>query len=320
VPPNGLTGVSWNTPPGRGGALVERPLDHRAHIPPTVRSMPRLSVRAPERFPWICARRVAVMPGNFRPRRPDNLFVDCKTCREAVSARMDGEQEPVPAVDTDAHLRECAECWSWQARAVEVTRVVRVREVTPTPDLTASILATAPMPVSTRGWWARLALGVVALAQISLGLSQVLGIGTVAEHAGHGGGELSGHLFNESTAWNLALGIGLYWVVFRTSAAAGLIPPLGGFVLVLLGFSTYDLIIGAAPVSRIAEHGVLIAGLVLLVIVHRQHRHPTPGQGDALPDSDATEAPEQTEPTAPDDSGPDDQRPPLRPVGQHRVA
>jgi predicted anti-sigma-YlaC factor YlaD len=233
---------------------------------------------------------------------------------------MDGEQEPVPAVDTDAHLQECDACRSWQARAIEVTRMMRVREVTSTPDLTAHILDTVPMPVSTRGWWPRLALGVVALAQVTLGLTQVLGVETATQHAGHTTGALAGHLFNESTAWNLAIGIGLFWVVFRASAAAGLIPPLGGFVLVLLGFSTHDLIVGAAPASRIAGHGLLIAGLVLLVIVHRQHRDPAPGRGDALPDLDATEASAQSEITTGRDSGPDQDRPPLRPVGHHRVA
>jgi predicted anti-sigma-YlaC factor YlaD len=229
---------------------------------------------------------------------------------------MDGEQEPVPAAETDAHLAGCAECQSWQATAIEVTRLVRVREVTPTPDLAAAILEHAPIPVSTRGWWARLALGVVALAQLTIGLTQVLGVDTTGTHAEHG---VAGHLFNESTAWNLAVGIGLSWVVFRASAAAGLIPVLGGFVLVLLGFSTHDLITGAAPASRIAEHGLLIAGLVLLVIVNRQRRDPAPGIGDAVPEPD-TEAVAGIDTATRREPGPDQQNPPLRPVGRQRVA
>lgn len=234
---------------------------------------------------------------------------------------MDGEQEPVPPGDTDRHLAGCAACRSWQARAVEVTRLVRVREVTPTPDLSEVILDRAPVPVVRRGWWARAALGVVALAQLGIGLSQILGVHDPAAHSGHTGTLEAGHLFNESTAWNLAVGIGLFWVVLRASAAAGLIPVLGGFVLVLVGFSTHDLITGAAPASRIAEHGLLIAGLVLLVVVRRQQRDPAPGRDDALSEPDragSSALPAGT--SGPDHRPGDQQNPPLRPVGHHRVA
>lgn len=248
----------------------------------------------------------------------DNLLVDCQTCREAISARIDGEPEPVPAEETDRHLRECADCLAWQARAVEVTRALRVREATRTPDLTERILATAPVPVSTRGWWARSALGVVALAQLSLGLSQILGVDTTG-HAGHDANTLAGHLFNESTAWNLAIGIGLFWTVFRPRAAAGLTPVVAGFVLVLLGYSTHDLIIGAAPASRIAGHGLLIAALVLLIIVHRQHRDPAPHH-DALPEPETTEPPQPATRSKPDDPESGTGRPGLRPVGRHHAA
>jgi len=233
---------------------------------------------------------------------------------------MDGEPEPVPPGDTDRHLDDCAACRSWQARAIEVTRLVRVREVTPTPDLTELILDRAPVLVVSRGWWARAALGVVALAQVTIGLSQILGVQNPTTHSGHTGTLDAGHLFNESTAWNLAVGIGLFWVVFRASAAAGLIPALGGFVLVLMGFSTHDLITGAAPASRIAEHGLLIAGLILLFVVRRQHREPAPGRDDAVPEPDRTGSPALPDGTSRPDDESDQQNPPLRPVGRHRVA
>lgn len=249
------------------------------------------------------------------------MVVDCQTCREAVSARIDGEPEPVPTEDTDRHLRECAACRSWQARAIEVTRAVRVREATPTPDLTASILAAAPAPISTRGWWSRLALGVVAIAQLTLGLAQVLGMDTTTPHTDHNPGALAGHLFNESTAWNLAIGIGLFWAVFRTRAATGLIPVLAGFVLVLVGFSTHDLITGAAPASRIAGHGLLVAGLVLLVVVQRQHRDPARGHRNALPQPDSAEEREERDGYAESNRhDPDERRHPLRPVGRRRAS
>ena len=94
------------------------------------------------------------------------MDVDCHTCREALSARMDGEAEPVPAAETDAHLRTCASCQSWQVRAFDATRVLRVRQATEVPDLADSILDTATPPVNTRGWWPRIALVGVAAAQV----------------------------------------------------------------------------------------------------------------------------------------------------------
>lgn len=66
---------------------------------------------------------------------------------------------------------------------------------------------------------------------------------------------VAGHLFNEGTAWNFAVGLGLFWAVFRPRAASGLIMVMAGFVAVLLVYSTYDLITGVAPVIRELGHG-----------------------------------------------------------------
>lgn len=244
------------------------------------------------------------------------MVVDCETFREAISARIDDEPEPLPAGQTDLHLETCDACRAWQARAIEITRATRIHEAIPTPDLAPGILEVAPALLPTRGWWPRLALGIVALAQLTLGLAQILGVETATQHAGHS--ELTGHLFNESTAWNLALGIGLAWAALRPRAAAGLLPVLGGFVLILLGFSTHDLITGAAPASRIVGHTLLVAALILLVVVHRQHRAPTPGHQHALPEPATTHASEPASPSETD--RPDEPRHPLRPVGRHHVA
>jgi predicted anti-sigma-YlaC factor YlaD len=199
--------------------------------------------------------------------------VDCDTCREAVSARLDGEPEPVPAAETDAHLATCAACRAWQQEAASVTRGLRLRPAVDVPDLTAAILDAAP-PVrpSTRGWSARIALAGLAVAQLTLGLAQVFGVDTV--HSGHDSG--AAHLFNESTAWNLALGLGMFWTALRPGATTGMLPVMGAFVAVLVPFSAQDLISGAAPLSRITSHGFLVLGVVLMLLVHRGR---APGDG-----------------------------------------
>lgn len=197
--------------------------------------------------------------------------VDCDTCREALSARVDGEEEPAPAAETDAHLAGCASCRAWQARATVLTRSLRLRPATPTPDLADAVLAAAPPPVRTDGWYARGGLAVVAVAQLTLGLSQLLGVGAgAAGHGEHG----PGHLFNEGTAWNLALGVGLLWAALRPRAAAGLLPVVAVFVVVLGGFSARDLVTGQATVTRVTSHVILVLALVVLVVVRRGHRDP----------------------------------------------
>lgn len=201
----------------------------------------------------------------------DNVVVDCDTCREALSARLDGEPEPAPAAETDAHLDGCASCRAWQHGAAALTRSLRLRPATPTPDLAPAVLAAAPPLARTRGWYARGGLAAVAVAQLTLGLSQVLGSGTAAARV-HGPG--GGHLFNESTAWNLALGLGLLWVALKPRAAGGLLPVVSAFVAVLAFFSVGDLVSGAATVSRVTSHVILLLGLVMLVVVRRGHRGP----------------------------------------------
>ncbi|MFT7841611.1 zf-HC2 domain-containing protein [Saccharothrix sp. BKS2] len=201
--------------------------------------------------------------------------MDCETCREALSARLDGEAEPGPAVEVDAHLGQCAACTRWRTRAQALTRTVRVRPARPSPDLVDAVLAAAPP--GHPALVPRLALAAVALVQLWLALSQLLA--GASGHADHGGSNhgMSDHLFNEGAAWNLALGIGLVVAAVRSRRAAGLLPTLGGFVAVLLVFSVSDLVNGAATATRVVSHLPLVAGLALLCLVARAHRDPTPG-------------------------------------------
>lgn len=242
--------------------------------------------------------------------------VDCLTCREALSARLDGETEPVPAGHTDQHLATCPECQAWQARVARTSRALRVRQATPVPDLSAAILDMAAPPQGTRGWWARVALITVAAAQISLVLSQMFGVSV-----GHDGIPESGHVVNESLAWNLALGIGMLWAAFRTRVTTGLIPVLGGFVLFLAAYSGHDLAIGAVSHSRVLQHGLLVLALGLLIVINRRYNDPTPHLGNALDTDIQDVAVATTEPAEP--STPEREpghRGPLRPAGRHHAA
>lgn len=188
----------------------------------------------------------------------------CEECREALSARLDGEAEPA---SPDEHLASCAECRDWFAGAERLRRAMLLRPAPPVPDLTAVILERTPAP-SGDGWGRRIALAVVAIAQLGLAFAQLLG-------TAHDGG----HLGHESGAWNLAVGIGLLTAALRPKTASGQLPLLTGFVGVLVVWSAGDLAAGRVTLSRLATHLLVVLGLALLYAVHRAHR----GRGAPLP-------------------------------------
>ncbi|QUH01650.1 zf-HC2 domain-containing protein [Saccharopolyspora erythraea] len=236
--------------------------------------------------------------------------MNCESCRISISARLDGEDGTAPDEQVDAHLESCAACRAWQAKAAMLTRGLRVRPASPTPDLVDAVLAHAPR--RRHRAVPRVALAVVAVAQLLLGALQMLGLGP---HAHHG---MSAHLFNESTAWNLAVGAGLLWAAARTRAVSGMLPLLSVFLVVLTGFSLHDLLAGVVSVDRVASHGLMLLGLGLLYTVHRTSSGGHPG-GATAEDSDeqiglSGHRTDVTGSTAA--SG----RPPLRPTAQDRRA
>ncbi|WP_410640260.1 zf-HC2 domain-containing protein [Amycolatopsis sp. lyj-346] len=215
----------------------------------------------------------------------------CEECREALSARLDGEAEPV---SPDAHLASCAECREWSAGAERLRRTMLLRPAPPVPDLTAAILERTPAPSGERWGW-RIALALVAIGQLGLAFAQLLG--TTHAHDGV-------HLGHESGAWNLAVGIGLLTAAARPGTAGGQLPLLTGFVAVLLGLSAGDLAAGQVTLSRLATHLLVVLGLALLYAVHRGHR----GHGTPLPAATADDGATTSGSTV-DDPAPGQPRP-----------
>ncbi|QIS11732.1 zf-HC2 domain-containing protein [Nocardia arthritidis] len=212
--------------------------------------------------------------------------MECKVCRTALSARIDGERETVPAARVDEHLERCDACCSWYAAAVELAQHLRGAPAV-APDLTDAIFAAAELE---RPRWSRLSrlrdralaarlsavrllLGVLGAAQCGLALAQLAGVDFGMSH--HHGAEMTRHLINETTAWSLAIGIGLVYCAVRPHATAGVLPVLGVLVATLTVFVVNDLRSGVVPVSRVLSHLVLVAALVLVAIVHRTRRPQT---------------------------------------------
>jgi predicted anti-sigma-YlaC factor YlaD len=64
----------------------------------------------------------------------------CDAVREALSARMDGEEPLFVGALIDAHVGRCGGCAAWARDVRRLHRMVRVRAAEPVPDLTAAIL------------------------------------------------------------------------------------------------------------------------------------------------------------------------------------
>jgi predicted anti-sigma-YlaC factor YlaD len=200
----------------------------------------------------------------------------CERWREMLSAQLDGEDDPALRPLIDEHLAGCAGCRAWLDSAAAVNRLTRTGMVPDVPDLSAAILAALPAAPVKASWRRRLpiaallyvALGLVGAVQIILGLAQIGG----ASGAGHvhvGGSAAPGHLWNESAAWNAAVGAGYLFIALRRTRPVGLVPMLSAFVGMLLLLSVNDLTGGRVDVARLVGHGFVIVGYLLVVALSR---------------------------------------------------
>jgi len=197
--------------------------------------------------------------------------VNCARFREAVSARLDGEPLGLSTASLDAHLGSCPDCAAWANAAADVTRRSRM-DVRPVPDLSDEIVAGVALPtrrVLRRRQALRVALALVGLAQLGVGIPAL---------AGHSiGMAMSMHSAHEAAAWNLAIGVAFVGVAFVPRRAAGLIPLLATFMVVLGILSARDFAAGNVTADRLATHLVALLGLLLLIALDRAERALPPG-------------------------------------------
>jgi predicted anti-sigma-YlaC factor YlaD len=209
----------------------------------------------------------------------------CERWREMLSAQLDGEDDPADRPRVDEHLAGCAGCREWLDRAATVNRLTRTGVVADVPDLSAAILAALPAspppaarrpgrgfrwrrPVPALGAALYVALAGVGAVQLILGLAQVGGAAS-SGHAHTGLGATPGHLWHESTAWNVAVGAGFLFIALRRSRPTGLVPMLTAFVGMLLLLSVNDLTAGRVDATRLVSHGFVLLGYLLVVALSR---------------------------------------------------
>lgn len=196
----------------------------------------------------------------------------CSTCREALSARLDGEDTGVSAADIEDHLIGCDGCASWGNEAAALAAVVRDAprdHVALSPALLASLTRPADPETDRRGLlstyeW-RVGLAMIALSQLIVSWPGVF------LHDGHA----SVHFAHELTAWDMALAVGFLAAVVWPARAWGMLPLAAALVAAMVAVSVLDLLQGNALLGREFVHLLEVAGLGCLWVLARRVPRPS---------------------------------------------
>lgn len=214
---------------------------------------------------------------------------------------MDGEDPGVEPAAVERHLDGCTACRAFSERAAQVTRLARIRPAEDLPDVLPGLLAaldageSRPAPRRTVRSIARdavrVALGVLAVGQLALALSGVVGALGMPVGPDQLGGASMTHFSHESAAWNLAIGVAFGWAASGAARrTGGLVPVIGAFVALLVALSSLDLFLGNVSAGRLAGHLPVIIGLALLLLHARLDRDGGRSTGSAGRGPTPTEA------------------------------
>jgi predicted anti-sigma-YlaC factor YlaD len=182
----------------------------------------------------------------------------CTRFREAVSARIDGEDPGLPTGEIDAHLAQCPDCRAWADAAA--SPALRSVASPADPDAIDPAFARLVRPTAAAGpvrlgllstleW--RVVLAIIGLVQVALAWP-----GGVLD-----GGHASVHLAHELTAWDMGLAAGFLVVAWRPARAWGMLPLVGVLVAAMVVTSGVDFASGHALLGREAVHVLALAGL-----------------------------------------------------------
>jgi predicted anti-sigma-YlaC factor YlaD len=213
--------------------------------------------------------------------------VNCEYYRQAISARLDGEDAELEISALETHLATCPDCQEWADAAAGVSRRMRVSLAEPVPDLAPAIMASfaaeaarpapsprrgprlvrprTPVPASPVGI-ARLGLALVAMAQLAIAVPALLGSDAGAPV----------HIAREQGSWALALAVGLLFAAWRPARASGVLPIMAALVACLTVTTLTDVAAGRTVATSEAPHGLAMLGVMLLwVLAHPDFGHRT---------------------------------------------
>ena len=189
---------------------------------------------------------------------------DCDRYREALSARLDGEDSGMSQSVIDAHLAGCSDCRSWAEAAGALSPD---GSAAPGPALRPGVMSELlDLTVDLRdrqrgdGGW-RVGLLAVAVLQLVVAWPGLLpGDGIVSAHAAH-----------ELASWDLGLAVGFLALAWMPGRAWGALPVVAAMVLFLTGTSISDILAGHAELEHEVTHALQLAGLLCLWMVARRN-------------------------------------------------
>ncbi|WAX58554.1 hypothetical protein M6B22_07260 [Jatrophihabitans cynanchi] len=196
----------------------------------------------------------------------------CDRFREAASARLDGEPIGMSVSVLDHHLATCLDCARWVEDATRLTRQLRLGTAD-APDLAETLTRDIALParrVLRRRLVLRIALFAVGIVQLAIAVPALTGDSL--------GMAMSMHAAHEGAAWNMAIAVAFLASAVAPRRAAGLIPLLVTFIVVLGVLSVHDIAAGAVSIGRISTHLAALTGLLLLIALDRAHRALPPGR------------------------------------------
>jgi predicted anti-sigma-YlaC factor YlaD len=172
--------------------------------------------------------------------------MDCERWREAISARLDGEDAGIDGTLVDAHLDRCPACRAFAAAAATARPGQRVGLADDVPDLSRRVRkAVAVSDRASRWSIARALLVVVAIEIIAFSLPALV-LGDEQDTSAHAARHLG--------AFTAAYGVGLLVVAVRPARARTMLPVSIVLAGALLITAVVDLVNGRIPLVGEAQH------------------------------------------------------------------
>jgi predicted anti-sigma-YlaC factor YlaD len=197
--------------------------------------------------------------------------MNCNTARNAISARLDGENLGTDPAALDEHLQRCPACRAFARDAAAMHRDARMSRAPAVPDLTAPILAAIgaeARPHAGHERALRVTLAIVGLVQLVAAVPALV----LGDDPG-----LPVHAARHVGSFDLALAVGFLFAAWRPSRLPGLLPVVTALVACLVGTSVLDLLGGRTAALSETQHVLAVVGVAaawLLVHPLRPRRRP----------------------------------------------
>jgi predicted anti-sigma-YlaC factor YlaD len=194
--------------------------------------------------------------------------MDCRHCRSAVSARLDGEPSGTPDDDVDRHLATCAGCRRFEDAASELRGRAASAGAEAHESRSADVLAAMAVARSRQSRWVtavRVGLLAVAAVQLTLALPVLL--------LGEGFG-VATHMARHLGAWDVALAIGFVVAAVQPVRVIGLLPLAAALAACMALAGVLDALAGGHSMVSELTHGLELTGVLLLWALSRRTPRP----------------------------------------------